>query len=336
MQQCLATVEARLQATPLIKVILLENLDHDGEAAHIGGDAKMGDRFVAIHDSGLTKNEVHPSTIITAIIVVLIALVFSFFVGIVIMVPAWIIAYMIMNSEISRAVSGQHRFKKLFPFRNMGGEVSTFRHTFEYETDIAEELSLALSRKIESALGLSALEPIVVTDVDTDLSTAVNRNFLHTDGGMTRFGTDVHLIVKTSRIANYSLIQWWVVIGGFNDKDKQFRFVTYAPLTIWFWLIGYLKNDIDILKWIQRIHDGEFNLQDTIFRIRALHEVVFDVLVRELDARGIDTSSLQAQQSQVMNISISGGKVQMGNIIQGSMNTIAAAAAKVPASTPKA
>lgn len=291
---------------------------------------------MAVHDSGLTKNEVHARTIITAIVFVLFALGFTAFIGIVIMIPAWIISYMIMKSEIARAVSGQHRFKKLFPFRTMGGEVSTFRHTFEYETDIAEELTAGLSKKINSALGLSELTPIVITDIDDDLSTAVNRSFLHTEGGMTKFGTDVHLIVKTSRIENYSLVQWWVIIGGFIDKDKQFNFVTYAPVTIWFWIIGYLKNDIDVLKWIQRIHDGEFNLQDTIFRIRALHEVVFDSLVTELDARGIETSSLRVQQAQVMNISISGGKVQMGNIIQGSMNTVASAAAKLPSPVSKA
>ena len=39
----------------------------------------------------------------------------------------------------------------------------------------------------------------------------------------------------------------------------------------------------------------------------------------------VDTSDLKAQKLQSMNINISGGKVNMGNVVQGAMNKIGAA-----------
>ena len=58
--------------------------------------------------------------------------------------------------------------------------------------------------------------------------------------------------------------------------------------------------------------------------VRGGHQAVFDVLVEVLEENGVDTSDLRAQRAQVMNISISGGKVNMGNVVQGAMNRVSA------------
>jgi hypothetical protein len=59
--------------------------------------------------------------------------------------------------------------------------------------------------------------------------------------------------------------------------------------------------------------------------VRSISETVFDAMVLVLDKNGIDTSDLKAQKLQTMNINITGGKVNMGNVVQGAMNKISGA-----------
>lgn len=112
--------------------------------------------------------------------------------------------------------------------------------------------------------------------------------------------------------------------GGYIDKDKKFNFIVYSPLTILFWIIPYIKKEYDVLSRIRSIYSASYNDMDVITQIRCLHEAVFSAMVEELEKNGIDTSDIKAQRMQVMNISISGGKVSMGNVVQGAMNKIVA------------
>jgi hypothetical protein len=59
--------------------------------------------------------------------------------------------------------------------------------------------------------------------------------------------------------------------------------------------------------------------------VRSISETVIDAMVLALDKNGIDTSDLKAQKLQTMNINITGGKVNMGNVVQGAMNKISGA-----------
>ena len=70
---------------------------------------------------------------------------------------------------------------------------------------------------------------------------------------------------------------------------------------------------------------------DVATQVRCIHEVVFDAMITELDKNGIDTSELKVQKMQAMNINISGGKVKMGNVVQGAMNKIGGVAKGVKA-----
>jgi hypothetical protein len=56
---------------------------------------------------------------------------------------------------------------------------------------------------------------------------------------------------------------------------------------------------------------------DVATQVRCLHEVVFDAMIAELKKNGIDTSELKLQKMQVANMNISGGKVNVGNLVQG-------------------
>jgi len=85
------------------------------------------------------------------------------------------------------------------------------------------------------------------------------------------------------------------------------------------------------LNRVRTIYSGAYNDIDVGVQVRCLHEVVFDAMIAELEKNGIDTSDIKQQKIQMMNINISGGKVNMGNLVQGSSNKIGRASKRVKA-----
>ena len=90
--------------------------------------------------------------------------------------------------------------------------------------------------------------------------------------------------------------------------------------------MSYIKRESDLLSRVRTIYPGAYNDMDVSTQLRYIHEAVFDAMIGELEKNGIDTSDLKVQKMQTMNINISGGKVNMGNVVQGAMNKIGAAA----------
>ena len=76
---------------------------------------------------------------------------------------------------------------------------------------------------------------------------------------------------------------------------------------------------------MRTVYSSAYNDIDISTLVRSISETVFDAMVVALEKNGIDTSDLKAQKLQSMNINISGGKVNMGNVVQGAMNKISAA-----------
>jgi len=92
-----------------------------------------------------------------------------------------------------------------------------------------------------------------------------------------------------------------------------------------FWIGAYLKRETNLLGRVRTVYSSAYNNVDVSTQVRCISETVFDAMVVALDKNGIDTSDLKAQKLQSMNINISGGKVNMGNVVQGAMNKIGAA-----------
>ena len=80
--------------------------------------------------------------------------------------------------------------------------------------------------------------------------------------------------------------------------------------------------EYDVLNRVRTVVASFYNDIDIVTSLRSIHETVFDTLVEVLDRHEIDTSNLKVQHAQIMNISVSGGKVQFGTIVQGAMNKI--------------
>lgn len=275
-----------------------------------------------IKDSVDVKNFIKVRSIIIAISVYLVLTIATVGVVLIVFLIAAIITHLICNKEIKISRSNANAFKKAFPFRYYGGSFGDFQHVFYHEKDLSSKIVNAISNEMTLKTPIKQLETIRVKDIDRDLHSPEEREFLKADSGTTKRGTSITLIIKLSNYGNMQSIRWWVLAGGYIDRDKKFNFIAYSPFTILFWIIPYLKKEYDILSKIRTIYAASYNDMDVITQIRCLHEAIFNAMVEELERNNIDTSDIKVQRMQVMNISISGGKVNMGNVVQGAMNRV--------------
>jgi hypothetical protein len=235
-----------------------------------------------------------------------------------------IVTNLIIQNEIRTLKRDATKFKKTFPFRYFGQTFGDFLHVFYFERSLEAEIVSEIGRELVEKTPVDGLKETTITDVDKDLNSHEQRPFLIADAGRTQRGTRVTLLLRLTGFGNMQSVQWWVTAGGYLDADKHFNFVAYSPIFFWFWIIPYLRRDYDILSRIRTIYSSAYNDFDIVTQIRCLHEAVFNALVTELEKNNIDTSDLRVQRMQVMNISISGGRVNMGNVVQGAANKVAA------------
>ncbi len=289
-----------------------------------------------VEDSGNVKNRIRIRSILVVTLIylfVISVIIILFqesmelaFVSTIIILVAIIISVVICNKEIKMAKSGSLRFKKTYPFKHFGITVGDFQHVFFYKESLETEILSIIVRHLNKRTPIGNLETIQLSDIDENLVTSEKRYFMKGDLGITERGSSITLIIKLSTFGGMQSIRWWVLVGGYIDKDKKFKFIASSPLSLLFWIYPYINEEYDVLSKIRTIYSASFNDMDITTNIRCLHEAVFDAMVEALEKNGIDTSDIKAQRMQVMNISISGGKVNMGNVVQGGMNKISAKA----------
>ena len=137
--------------------------------------------------------------------------------------------------------------------------------------------------------------------------------------------TTITTFLKRQSAGGILLMLAAVLAGGYVDKNAKFNLIAYSLFTIFIWIAPYIRRETDLLSRVRTIYPGSYNDMDVSTQVRCLHEAVFDAMIGELEKNGIDTSELKVQKMQTMNINISGGKVNMGNVVQGAMNKIGGA-----------
>lgn len=235
---------------------------------------------------------------------------------------AWLIAWILLNRE-RRLLSGNaQKFRRWFPFLAYGREFGDFEHIFFHQSDLSRDVVSHLNHIFGSTLGGAGLEPVDLVDCDRSLRGNETRTFQIAEITTTLRGTRVSLALRSEAWGQLQAVRWWLILGGYEDRAKMFRFIALAPVTIPFLLVPYMFGRVNIIDRVRTIYGSAYNDMDILTLVRGGHQTVFDALVEVLEKNGIDTSDLKAQRAQVMNISISGGKVKMGNIVQGAKNTI--------------
>lgn len=276
--------------------------------------------------SGIVKNNVKVKSVITALIVHIYLAALTLGISLILLVIIGFITNFLANREIAEALSSNNKFRKNFPFKYYGQVFGSFQHVFCHSEVIEKGLYHAIETELREKTPMPPLKSVTITDVDKYLSKPEERIFFITSSTPTIRGTAVTLVLNQSKFGKMQSIEWSVLSGGFIDIDKKFNLISYSPFTFLFWIKPYLKKELDLLAKIRTIYPGSYNDSDVVTKIRCIHDAVFNAMINELEKNSIDTSELKAQKMQVMNINVSGGKVNIGNVIQGAMNKISSTA----------
>jgi hypothetical protein len=275
-----------------------------------------------IQDAVKVKNKVKIKSLLSATLIHLTLAIMTVGISLILLLITGLVTSALLKKEISQASSGSNTFKKNFPFQSYGEVVGNFQHVFSHEQILDKNLYNAIETELTTKTPIDKLSSITITDVDTDLEATEGRTFIKAESGQTKRGTSITLILYQSNFGKMQSIQWRVLAGGFIDSNKKFNWIAYSLFSLSFWIIPYLKKEFDLLSRVRTIYPGAYNDIDVMTQVRCIHEAVFDAMINELEANDIDTSDLKAQKMQTMNINISGGKVSMGNVVQGAMNKV--------------
>ena len=276
-------------------------------------------------DSKNVNNRIKKRSIVIAIIVHLYLGIFTFGVSLVLLLLVGFITSTLLEKDISEAESSVNTFNKNFPFRYFGHIFGSFQHVFFNAYSIEKDIYTAIETELKAKTPITSLDILSITDKDKDLNNSEQRSFVRGDSSPTARGTAITLILNQSSFGSMRSIEWRVLAGGFVDKNAKFNLIAYSLFTFLFWIASYIKRETDLLIRVRTIYPGSYNDMDVSTQVRCLHEAVFDAMIAELEKNGIDTSELKVQKMQTMNINISGGKVKMGNVVQGAMNKIGGA-----------
>jgi hypothetical protein len=165
-----------------------------------------------------------------------------------------IISIMICNKEIELATSNSKKFKKSLPLKYFGFSYGDFQHVFYHKKSLESEIIKTIENNLKTKTPIEKLETVELIDVDKNLNSSEKRRFIIADSGITNRGTSITLAIKPSSFGGMQSIRWWVLAGGYIDKDKKFNFIAYSPLSLPFWIISYIKNEYDVLANLRTIY----------------------------------------------------------------------------------
>ncbi|MDG1819617.1 MAG: hypothetical protein P8H31_07275 [Porticoccaceae bacterium] len=282
-------------------------------------------------DSKNVNNRIKKRSIAIAVIAHLYLAVFTLGVSLILLLIIGFITSTLLEKDINEARSSANSFNKNFPFRYFGQVFGSFQHVFHPSFSIEKDIYTAIENELRAKTPVTSLDAITITDKDKDLNKSEKRNFIKGDSSPTARGTAITLLLNQSNFGSMRSIEWRVLVGGYVDKNAKFNLIAYSLFTFFFWIAPYLRRETDLISRVRTIYPGSYNDMDVSTQVRCLHEAVFDAMIAELEKNGIDTSDLKVQKMQTMNINISGGKVNMGNVVQGAMNKIGGAAKGVKA-----
>jgi|GEM_PF-250093 len=292
-------------------------------------------------ESGIVKNRLKTRSVVTVAVIYMYALsmlsamttehrslLFAFVVYVLVTI---VVARAILLRELALVGSQINKFKKNFPFSAYGAVFGEFQHVFFSQQSIVDSLEKVTGQGLSERTPAGPLTSLSLADIDKDILSVDARPFLRSDAGSTVRGTTITLLMHTALHGKMHCVRWWVMGRGYVDRNRYFFALARAPLTLPFWIVPYFKRDVDVVSHLRTIYPGFYNDVDVVRIARCLHETVFDSLVAALEHYGIDTSDLKTQRAQVMNINVSGGKLEIGNVVQGAANRISSMVQKAKA-----
>lgn len=267
-------------------------------------------------------NRIKKRTVAMAVITHIYLAIITFGTSLLLLAISGYVTSMLLKKDISETQSSGNSFSKNFPFRYFGHAFGSFQHVFSHAYSIEKDVCSSIEAGLKAKTPITMVQGLSIVDTDPELRNCEQRSFLKAESEPTSRGTAITLILNQSSYGLMRSIQWRVLAGGYLDRNAKFNLIAYSLFTILFWIRPYFKRETDLISRVRTIYSSAYNDMDVATQVRCIHEVVFDAMITELDKNGIDTSELKVQKMQAMNINISGGKVNMGNVVQGAMNKI--------------
>ena len=276
-------------------------------------------------DSKNVHTRIRKRTVALAVFINLYVTTFTLGIWLIFLTLFGLITSALLRKDIDEAKSSASSFNKTFPFKYFGQVFGHFQHIFHHAENIEADIISTIEEELKTKTPIKSLDAIMITDRDKDLKSAEGRKFLKGESEPTERGTSLTLILNQSSYGSIRSFEWRVMAGGYIDKDAKFKLIAYSPFTFFFWIAAYIKREANLLNKVRTIYPSAYNDIDVATQVRSINETVFDAMVVALEKHGVDTSDIKAQKMQTMNINISGGKVNMGNVVQGAMNKIGGA-----------
>lgn len=238
---------------------------------------------------------------------------------------AWLISSIILNNcKKSRLDETQH-FYRFLPLAPFGSSIGSFQHVFMSDKNLEEALVREIKNEVDTLnIGATFLS-LNLKDKDKNLSKRDDRSFTIIRFPKTDRSTEISIALKTEMLSQLQSIRWWILKKGPISKTSQFLFIAFSPITLPIMVVRHLRGRADFISKMEEPYSSAYDKMDVDTYWRWAHESVFVALLNELEKNDVDTSDLRQQKAQVMNISISGGKADFGNIIQGAFNTVRSA-----------
>ena len=224
-----------------------------------------------IADSVRIKNRVHVLSVVIALALYVGVAISTAGLALLVLLPCAFTAFVLSGNVIRRAQSTEHIFRKSFPLNNFGLSYGDFEHVFHHTRKIESEILETVIRGLRKETPVQSIDPMTITDCDPELQSRESRLFLLADAGQTERGTTITLVMQMTSFGAMQSVHWWVLGGGYVDRNKRFNFAAYAGLTLWFWIVPYLKNQYDMLSAVRTVYPGAYNSMDITTRVRCVH-----------------------------------------------------------------
>lgn len=273
-------------------------------------------------DSGIVNNRIKVRSVILALVIHVSLAILTLGISLVLLLIIALITNYLIQKEIGKSTSASNTFKKNFPFRYYGNNIGKFQHVFFHTELIEKNIYEIIESKLKQQMSIDNLKAITISDIDKDLSKSEDRIFIKASIPHTMRGTSITLVFNQENFGKMQSIEWRVLVGGFIDHNKKFNLIAYSLFTFLFWIFPYIRKEYDLLEKVRTIYSSSYNDMDVITQVKYIHNIIFNAVIEELEKNNIDTSELKTQKMEAININISGGKVSIGNIVQGAMNKV--------------
>jgi hypothetical protein len=180
----------------------------------------------------------------------------------------------------------------------------------------AQTLRATLAQRIVGRLPAESVQ-VIGDKVITDLQTGEQKKFIRV-WVRSSFGSMVTFFVHYAVFGHTITAHYYTYRRGAHHDWDAIKFILASPLTIWFWIIPWLRNRYSIIASSSHFRESSFDEIDLLTMLCVVHRVVFGETEKMLEEAHLLTEEIRQQIHNHINnynqIGISGSSnVNIGN-----------------------